>query len=183
MKWHHLPNWDDLFLKNKKRHWPIRKNSSPTAIFTLLSPVSLSLSLLNSLSLYNYIHMLLCTWFLACCFGNGSATRAITLTKPLSFPNSLHLQTTPPKMRQKSELVTTTKLLKYVLIGLIVFLGLICLYSGSSVAPGLRKPGDAVDDGADPVISRFVTRHDLDDLFDDQEHNPEVPKSIPVCNE
>ncbi|KAF7129820.1 hypothetical protein RHSIM_Rhsim10G0014000 [Rhododendron simsii] len=104
---------------------------------------------------------------------------AITLTKPLSFPHPI--SETPQKMRQKSELRTTTKLLKYVLIGLIVFLGLICLYSGSSVAPGLRKPGNAVDDGADPVISRFVTRHDFDE-FDDQEHNPEVPKSIPICD-
>lgn len=87
-------------------------------------------------------------------------------------------------MKHKSELITTTKILKYVLIGLIVFLGLICLYYGSSIAPGLPRADDAaaLDDGTDPVIRGFVPKHDyFDELFEDQEQNPEVPKSIPVC--
>ncbi|KAA8530171.1 hypothetical protein F0562_004880 [Nyssa sinensis] len=37
--------------------------------------------------------------------------------------------------------------------------------------------------GTDPVTRSFVPRHDyFDDLFEDQEHNPEVPKSIPICD-
>uniref|UniRef100_A0A5B7BRR1 Methyltransferase n=1 Tax=Davidia involucrata TaxID=16924 RepID=A0A5B7BRR1_DAVIN len=89
-------------------------------------------------------------------------------------------------MKQKSQLVHTTKLLKYGLVGLIVFLGLICLYYGSSFAPGLRRADEAaaaVGDGTDPIIGSFVPRHDyFDELFEDQEHNPEVPKSIPICD-
>ena len=87
-------------------------------------------------------------------------------------------------MKQRSELATPTKILKYVLIGLIVFLGLICLYYGSSIAPGLPRNDDAsaLDDGVDPVIRVSVSKHVyFDELFEDQEHNPEVPKSIPVC--
>ncbi|KAL6960315.1 uridine,cytidine kinase [Sarracenia purpurea var. burkii] len=80
-------------------------------------------------------------------------------------------------MKQRSELV------KYVLIGLIVFLGLICLYYGSSIAPGLPRADDvvAIDDGTDPVIRDFVPKHGyFDELSEDLEHNPEVPKSIPI---
>ncbi|KAL6960518.1 uridine,cytidine kinase [Sarracenia purpurea var. burkii] len=82
-------------------------------------------------------------------------------------------------MKQRSELV------KYVLIGLIVFLGLICLYYGSSIAPGLPRADDvvAIDDGTDPVIRDFVPKHGyFDELSEDLEHNPEVPKSIPICD-
>ncbi|PSS30195.1 Methyltransferase [Actinidia chinensis var. chinensis] len=88
-------------------------------------------------------------------------------------------------MKQRSEPVTPTKILKYVLIGLIVFLGLICLYYGSSIAPGLPRNDDAsaIDDGVDPVIRESVPKHVyFDELFEDQEHNPEVPKSIPICD-
>ncbi|PSR87543.1 Methyltransferase [Actinidia chinensis var. chinensis] len=88
-------------------------------------------------------------------------------------------------MKQRNELATPTKILKYVLIGLIVFLGLICLYYGSSIAPGLPRNDDAsvLEDGVDPVIRGSVHKHVyFDELFEDQEHNPEVPKSIPICD-
>ncbi|XP_052197879.1 probable methyltransferase PMT9 [Diospyros lotus] len=89
-------------------------------------------------------------------------------------------------MKQKGELVTSAKIRKYALIGLLVFLGLICLYYGSSVAPGLpasEGAASALDDGADPVIRGFVPKRDyFDEMFEDQEHNPEVPKSIPICD-
>ncbi|KAK3012810.1 hypothetical protein RJ639_010402 [Escallonia herrerae] len=85
-------------------------------------------------------------------------------------------------MKHKTELLRPRKKpFKYVLIGLIISLGLVCLYNGSSLAPGLRA--DVSDDGADPVIGGFVRkRDDLDDLFEDQEHNPDIPKNIPVCD-
>uniref|UniRef100_A0A5B7A6Z2 Methyltransferase n=1 Tax=Davidia involucrata TaxID=16924 RepID=A0A5B7A6Z2_DAVIN len=88
-------------------------------------------------------------------------------------------------MKQKSQILHNVKLLKYGLIGLIVFLGLICLYYCSSFGPGVPRAGDAaaVGDGTDPVISSFVPRHDyFRELFEDQEHNPEVPKNIPICD-
>ncbi|XP_057984055.1 probable methyltransferase PMT9 [Malania oleifera] len=87
-------------------------------------------------------------------------------------------------MKHKSEALPPNKLMKYALIGLIVFLGLICLYCGSSFAPGLPRAADAAsDDGADPVFGRFVPKdRDLEELFEDQERNPEVPKTIPVCD-
>lgn len=86
-------------------------------------------------------------------------------------------------MKPKNEVIHTGKLLKSLLIGLIVFLALICLYNGSSFAPTLPRADDLVlDDNSDPVIGSFVRKRDyFDELFEDQEHNPEVPKSIPVC--
>lgn len=87
-------------------------------------------------------------------------------------------------MKHKNELTPTTKLLNYYLIGLIACLGLLGLYYGSSFAPGSRRSDEDVSgsDGADPVFGGFVSHRDFDDLHEDQEHNPEVPKSIPVCN-
>lgn len=87
-------------------------------------------------------------------------------------------------MKHKSEPAHVTKLVKYVLVGLVVFLGLICLYCGSLLAPGSRRADDdATADGVDPVLGGYVREDgDFDDLFEDQEHNPEVPKSIPVCD-
>lgn len=88
-------------------------------------------------------------------------------------------------MKPKMELISSKKLLKYVLIGLIVLLGLSCLYNGSYFAPVLPRADESAflstDDGAESV---FVHKRDyFDELFEDQEHNPEVPKSIPVsCN-
>lgn len=87
-------------------------------------------------------------------------------------------------MKQKSEQIYTSKLLTYVLLGLIAVLGLVCLYYWSTSAPGLRRSDDESSgfDGSDPVIGRFTRNRDFDDLFEDQELNPEVPKSIPVSN-
>ncbi|XP_059640734.1 probable methyltransferase PMT9 [Cornus florida] len=88
-------------------------------------------------------------------------------------------------MKQRSHPFHTTKLLKYVLIGLIVMLGLICLYYGSSFAPGLPRADEAsaVDDGTDPVIGSFLLKQDyFHEIPEDQELNPEVRKSIPICD-
>ncbi|KAF5479705.1 hypothetical protein F2P56_000504 [Juglans regia] len=87
-------------------------------------------------------------------------------------------------MKRKGELSSTSKLLKYVLVSLIALLGLVCLFYGSSVAPGSRRSDDEAHgfDGNDPVFGGFVRNHDPEDLLEDQEHNPEVPKSIPICD-
>lgn len=88
-------------------------------------------------------------------------------------------------MKQKSEQqIRTSKLLTYVLLGLISVLGLVCLYYGSTSAPGLRRSDDESSgfDGSDPVLGTFGRNRDFDDLFEDQELNPEVPKSIPICD-
>lgn len=86
------------------------------------------------------------------------------------------------KQKQKSETVRTRRFsFKYTLIGLIVFLGLICLYNGSLFAPRLPKARDFLEDVSDPVAGKFVRKQaDFDELLEDQEHNPEIPKSIPV---
>lgn len=84
------------------------------------------------------------------------------------------------------EAMHMTKLSKYVLFGSIVFLGLICLYYGSAFAPGLPRANDVdgTEDGTDPVFGGFVPKvNDIEDLLEDQENNPEVPKSIPVRND
>lgn len=83
-------------------------------------------------------------------------------------------------MRHRSDPSSTTSLVKYVLVGLIALLGLACLYYGSFLAPSSRRSDD--EDGSDAGFGRFVSNHDPEDLLEDQEHNPEVPKSIPVSN-
>ncbi|XP_030450617.1 probable methyltransferase PMT9 [Syzygium oleosum] len=87
-------------------------------------------------------------------------------------------------MKSKSEFVPNAMAVKYVLIGAIAVLGLVCLYYGSSVAPGLsRSDEDGLgSDGADPVLGGFVPHRGLDVLFADRERNPDVPRSIPVCD-
>lgn len=86
-------------------------------------------------------------------------------------------------MKEKGEAIRSGRLLKYVLIGLLTFLGLVCLYNGSLFSGGLPRGDDPFDDtGADPVTGRFVVKKDFDEMFEDEEHNPEVPKSIPVCD-
>lgn len=83
------------------------------------------------------------------------------------------------------EAMHMTKLSKYILFGSIVFLGLICLYYGSAFAPGLPRANDVggTEDGTDPVFGGFVPKvNDIEDLLEDQENNPEVPKSIPMCD-
>ncbi|XP_042487444.1 probable methyltransferase PMT9 isoform X1 [Macadamia integrifolia] len=78
------------------------------------------------------------------------------------------------------------KLLSYVLLGLIVSLGLLCVYYVSSLAPALPRSNDqgGGEDGTDPLFGRPLQRDDddFDNLFEDQDHNLEVPKSIPVCD-
>lgn len=83
------------------------------------------------------------------------------------------------------ELIRRKKLLKQILLGLIVLLGLICLYNGATFAPALPRVEEVIslDDGTDPVIGSFVPKRDFfDELFEDQELNPEVPKSLPVSS-
>ncbi|KDP46391.1 hypothetical protein JCGZ_10231 [Jatropha curcas] len=82
-------------------------------------------------------------------------------------------------MKQKSDRISTTKLLTYVLIGSIVFLGLVCLYYGSSFAPGLSRSDDysSNHDGTDPFLGGFSRSNDLDDFFQEQ-----IPQSIPICD-
>lgn len=90
-------------------------------------------------------------------------------------------------MKYRSEFILRRKLFSIVLIGLVVSISLICIYFGSSFGPGLPsvdEQGNVVgDDGIDPVFGGFVHRQDDfdDNLFEDQERNPDVPKSIPVC--
>lgn len=84
-------------------------------------------------------------------------------------------------MKQKGEAIRSRRLLKYTLMGLLAFLGLVCLYNGSLFSGGLPRGDDSFDDaGVDPVTGREVMKKDFDELFDDDERNPEVPKSIPV---
>lgn len=87
-------------------------------------------------------------------------------------------------MKQKNEQIHTTRLLTYLLIGLIGVLGLVCLYYGSSVAPGSRRYDDTDSrlDGSDPVFGGFSRNRDLVDLLDEQGYYLEVPKSIPICD-
>ncbi|CAN4090706.1 unnamed protein product [Withania somnifera] len=84
-------------------------------------------------------------------------------------------------MKQKKELPHTPRLLKYVLLGMILFLGLVCLYNWSFLAPGLPIARDhlAVDDGSDPVNG--ISDHEHVDM-DMQDQQLEVPKSFPVCD-
>ncbi|CAO2842551.1 unnamed protein product [Amaranthus hypochondriacus] len=72
----------------------------------------------------------------------------------------------------------SSSLLKHVLLGLIVFLGLSCLYFGSFLAPC-----DA-DDAIDPVFSSFV--HNPDAIEQDNSHiqnlDSLLPKTISICD-
>ncbi|KAH8519270.1 hypothetical protein H0E87_000889 [Populus deltoides] len=82
-------------------------------------------------------------------------------------------------MKQKSEKLYTAKQITSALIAFIFILGLLCLYYGSSFVPALSR-SEGEHDGTDPVLGGNI--RDFDDLFEDQEHNPEVPKSIPICD-
>ncbi|XP_051141128.1 probable methyltransferase PMT9 [Andrographis paniculata] len=85
-------------------------------------------------------------------------------------------------MNLKSDTVRTPRLLKYVLIGLMVFLGLLCLYNGSLFSIALPRADESFDDGVDPVTGRYVAKKDFDELFEDEEHNLDIMKTIPVCD-
>lgn len=81
-------------------------------------------------------------------------------------------------MKEKGEAIRSRKLLKYALMGLLTFLGLVCLYNGSLFSGGLPRGDDSFDDaGVDPVNGRFAVKKDFDE---DEDHNHDVPKSIPV---
>lgn len=97
-------------------------------------------------------------------------------------------------MRNKNEPLLTRKLLSSILIAFVVSLGLICVFYGSSFAPGIRISEDqdaATTEGADPVFGKFASlslTEDFDgkdatfDAFDDTHRVSDQPKSIPVCN-
>ncbi|KAL8475352.1 hypothetical protein ACS0TY_028144 [Phlomoides rotata] len=85
-------------------------------------------------------------------------------------------------MKQKYDAVRSGWLRKYVFMVLLVFVGLVCLYNASLFSGGLPRGDDSFEDGVDPVTGRFVMKKDFDELLEDEEHNPEVPKSIPVCD-
>ncbi|XP_022134004.1 probable methyltransferase PMT9 [Momordica charantia] len=86
-------------------------------------------------------------------------------------------------MKHKTQSLFSTRRLKLLLLVLILLLGLLCLYYGSSFAPGSRRSDVEESFGSDPGFVGAVINHDLDDLHEDQELNPEVPKSIPICDE
>lgn len=85
-------------------------------------------------------------------------------------------------MKQKCDAVRSGWLRKYVFMGLLAFLGLVCLYNGSLFSGWLPRGDDSFEDGVDPVTGRFVMKKDFDELFEDEEHDPEVLKSFPVRN-
>ena len=87
-------------------------------------------------------------------------------------------------MKRKREHSLTTKQVKIALLALIVCLALVCLYYGSSFAPGSRRSDEEASGsgGSDSMFGGFRRHRDFDDLHEDQDRNPEVPKSIPVCD-
>ncbi|KAL5718040.1 hypothetical protein ACHQM5_010981 [Ranunculus cassubicifolius] len=82
-------------------------------------------------------------------------------------------------MKQKNDFVRIAKLISSLLISLIIFLGLICIYFETSY--GLPSVNDELQQATNPMIHGFVRSNDGldDDLFED---NLDVPKSIPVCD-
>ncbi|CAN1153634.1 Probable methyltransferase PMT9 [Linum perenne] len=81
-------------------------------------------------------------------------------------------------MKQKSDQLRTSKLITYLLLILILILGLLCLYYGSSFAPG-SDPDSLRRDGSDPVLGSFPGTRDVDDDF---LQDSEVLRSIPICD-
>lgn len=82
-------------------------------------------------------------------------------------------------MKQKKDRISTSKLLKYALFGFVTFLGLLGLYYSSASAPGLRRSDE---DSSVRSVGVFSRNRDFDEMFEDQELNPEVPKSLPVSS-
>jgi len=83
-------------------------------------------------------------------------------------------------MKQKSEprQSSSSTLIKHVLLGLIVFLALFCLYYGSFLAPHSPKLHDQ-DSTLDPFVGSFVD--DSGYKLQPEDVDSLVPKSIPVC--
>ncbi|KAM7267918.1 hypothetical protein ACFE04_010084 [Oxalis oulophora] len=79
-------------------------------------------------------------------------------------------------MKHKSNKSDQFRVFTCTLIGLIAILGLVCLYYGSSIAPGSRRSDEF--DGSDPVLTGLSNnrRRDYVVLLD------ETPKSIPICD-
>lgn len=84
-------------------------------------------------------------------------------------------------MKNRGVLASQVTAVKYALIGAIAVLGLVCLYYGSAFAPGLPR-SDYDGAGPDPFTGGLVTHRDLEDVSEDQAHNPHVPKTIPVSS-
>lgn len=82
-------------------------------------------------------------------------------------------------MNPKRDAVQSTGLLKFVLMGSLVLLGLVCLYYGVLFSSALPRADDSFDGVAD---GGFDAKRDLDEVLEVGELNPEVPKSIPVCD-
>ncbi|CAI0456431.1 unnamed protein product [Linum tenue] len=81
-------------------------------------------------------------------------------------------------MRQKSDQLRSSKLITYLLLIVILFLGLLCLYYGSSFAPG-SDPESLRRDGSDPVLGSLPGPQHFDD---DSLQNLELPRTIPICD-
>ncbi|GAB2283760.1 hypothetical protein Dimus_018252 [Dionaea muscipula] len=88
-------------------------------------------------------------------------------------------------MKSKLDARHNYALFKQLLIGSVVFLGLICLYYGSSFAPhSPRISGDSsVADGVDPFFGGFILKEEEQRSSDDQLlQGSLVPKTIPLCH-
>lgn len=83
-------------------------------------------------------------------------------------------------MKNKTQSLSSTRLLKLLLLGFIIFLALLCLYYGSSFAPSSRR-SDAED--SDPLFGGDLFNHDFDNLHESRDLNLQVPESIPICDE
>ncbi|XP_073100455.1 probable methyltransferase PMT9 isoform X2 [Elaeis guineensis] len=91
----------------------------------------------------------------------------------------------PQQQRGNVEgVLLSRKLFSSLLIALIVSLGLVCLYYGTSFAPGLRRRDRHPADGSDPVFRSFIaaTSDEDEDLPSLSRDAPGlVIKSFPVC--
>ncbi|XP_010251021.1 PREDICTED: probable methyltransferase PMT9 isoform X1 [Nelumbo nucifera] len=83
-------------------------------------------------------------------------------------------------MKHRSEAFCSRKIYSSVLVGLIISLGLFCVFYGFSFVPILPSGADeGGSEGIDPVFGKSVQR---DDDFDDALEDQDVPKTIPVCD-
>ena len=81
-------------------------------------------------------------------------------------------------MKHKTHSLSSTRLLKLLLLGFIILLALLCLYYGSSFAPSSRR-SDGED--SDPLFAGDLSNHDFDDLHEPRRDlSLQVPQSIPV---
>ncbi|KAA0037599.1 putative methyltransferase PMT9 [Cucumis melo var. makuwa] len=84
-------------------------------------------------------------------------------------------------MKHKTHSLSSTRLLKLLLLGFIILLALLCLYYGSSFAPSSRR-SDGED--SDPLFSGDLYTRDFDDLHEPRRDlTLHVPQSIPICDE